>query len=278
MLFDIVGGPRTSVETLARLKDYVLSLNGFPLVQTKENKGYVFNAMIGPVLSTAMYMVATGAETVHSVDRAWMLRTGAPMGPFGMIDLFGLRLIYDGWYNRADDPQTAYMRRAILSLLCPLVGSGRLGMRTGNGFYAYPDTAYAHPDFLKNQPVTSAADHALVSAWTQNAVLLAVNEIATPDDIDRAWMVATRQAKGPFGVLDDVGIDRSMILFGMTGPMVATSDHDRLLMFLGAKAKTGKTGKTAGAGFYDYPSPAFEREEFLSVSGASGSAQSNGRL
>jgi 3-hydroxyacyl-CoA dehydrogenase len=270
MLFDIVGGPRTSAANISRLREYVLSLNGFPLVQTRENKGYVFNAMIGPVLSTAMYMVASGAETVRSVDRAWMLRTGAPMGPFGMIDLFGLRLIYDGWHKRVDDPQTAEMRKAILSFLAPIVGSGRLGMRSGSGFYEYPDPAYSRPDFLKHQPQTSSADYALTSAWTQNAVLLAVNKIATPEDIDRAWMVATRQKMGPFGALDEIGVDRAMILFSTTGPMIAGGTLDPLLAFLGAKVRLGRTGARTAAGFYQYPDPAFQAGEFLSVSAING--------
>jgi len=266
MLFDIVGGPRTSTETIARLKNHVLSLNGFPLVQSRENRGYVFNAMIGPVLSTAMYLVATGAETIRSVDRAWMLRTGAPMGPFGMIDLFGLRLIYDGWHQRTPSRTTAQMREMILSFLAPIVGSGRLGMRSGGGFYDYPDPVYARPNFLKYQPATSSADYALTSAWTQNAVLLAANDIATCEDIDRAWMVATRQARGPFGVLDDIGVDRALILFGVTGPMVDIADQGRLPAYLLAKVQQGKIGKRTGTGFYQYPDPAFESAAFLKVS------------
>lgn len=265
MLFDIVGGPRTSPTTISRLKDYVLSLGGYPLVQHKENKGYVFNAMIGPVLSTALYLAATGAETIHGIDRAWMLRTGSPMGPFGMIDLFGLGLIYSGWHKRDDDPAIREMRQDILSFLSPILGSGRLGLRSGAGFYNYPAPRYSMPDFLERQPKTSSADHALTSAWTQNAVLLAANQIATPTDIDRAWMVATRQSRGPFAVLDEIGLDRAFILFSATGPFVPTEDHSRLLEYLGRQIASSGTGAGSGSGFYTYPAPIYAAEEFLSM-------------
>ncbi|MFT5774849.1 3-hydroxyacyl-CoA dehydrogenase NAD-binding domain-containing protein [Hyphomonas sp.] len=278
MLFDIVGGPRTSTETVSRLKDYVLSLGGFTLIQEKENRGYVFNAMIGPVLSVAMFSVASGAETISDIDRAWMLRTGAPMGPFGLIDLFGTRLIYDSWHKRPPDPQMAIMREMILSLLAPIVGSGRLGIQSGAGFYDYPEPAYAKPGFLKGQAETTSADYALTSAWTQNAVLLAVNEIASPEDIDRAWMVATRQSKGPFGVLDEIGLDRALILFTASGPMVSPEDHARILKYLAAKVSQGQTGKASGSGVYDYPGPAYQSGEFLSLQGAQAQGRQRGDI
>jgi 3-hydroxyacyl-CoA dehydrogenase len=54
LLIDIVGGVRTSQDTVDVLERYVLSLNAVPLILKKENPGYVINAMLGPVLATAM--------------------------------------------------------------------------------------------------------------------------------------------------------------------------------------------------------------------------------
>ncbi len=263
MLFDIVGGQRTTDETKKKLQDYVRGLGGVALVLEKENKGYVFNAMIGPVLTAAMMLVIDGVATVPEVDKAWMNRTKSPMGPFGMIDLFGTGLIYDSWNNRPDEPALAQMKFKILSFIAPIVGSGRLGMKTGAGFYTYPDPAYAAPDFLSGQPNTSAADHALTAAWTQNAVLLAANEIVPPQAIDRAWMVATRQPKGPFAILDDIGLERALVLFGASGPLAGPENVEKLQAFLISELKQGKAGKDTGRGFYSYPEPAYEREDFV---------------
>ena len=264
MLFDIVGGPRTTQKTKDKLQDYVKQLGGVALILEKENKGYVFNAMIGPVLTAAMLLVIDGVATVPEVDRAWMKRTKSPMGPFGMIDLFGTSLIYDSWNNRPDEPGFAEMKFKILSLLAPIVGAGRLGMKTGWGFYSYPEPAYAAPDFLDGQPDTSSADYALTAAWTQNAVLLAANEIVSPQVVDRAWMVATRQPKGPFAILDDIGLERALILFGISGPLAGLENVEKLQAFLMSQMTQGKAGRDSGEGFYTYPEPAYLQAEFIS--------------
>ena len=72
VLIDIVGGPRTTQNTVDILERYVLSLNGVPLVLKKESPGYVLNAMLGPVLGTAMLMRQANVATIENIDRAWM--------------------------------------------------------------------------------------------------------------------------------------------------------------------------------------------------------------
>ena len=266
MLFDIVPGPRTASKTTAALKEYVSSLGGISLVLNKENKGYVFNAMIGPVLAAAMLQVIGGAASMEDVDKAWIARTGSPMGPFGMMDLFGTALIYDSWKHRPampDQPLMEIMKRKVLSFLAPIVGSGRLGMKSGRGFYSYPDPAYARPGFLDGHPATSGADYALTSAWTQNAVLIAANEVANPYDIDRAWIAATRQAKGPFAILDDIGLEKALTLFAVTGPLAGMENIHKINGYLFAKLESGRTGTDSGKGFYDYPDPAYAAEGFV---------------
>ncbi len=266
MLFDIVPGPRTAPETTAALKDYVSNLGGISLVLNKENKGYVFNAMIGPVLATAMLQVIDGAASMEDVDRAWMKRTGSPMGPFGMMDLFGTALIYDSWKNRPampDQPLMDLMKRKVLSFLAPIVGSGRLGMKSGHGFYTYPDPAYSRPGFLDGYPEISGADYALTSAWTQNAALIAANDVAEPHDIDRAWIAATRQAKGPFAILDDIGLERALTLFAVTGPLAGIENIAKVSGCLLGKLGEGCPGAAGGKGFYDYPGPAYAEAGFV---------------
>jgi 3-hydroxybutyryl-CoA dehydrogenase len=129
-LVDIVGGPRTSAATIDLLERYVRSLRGIPMVLEKEHKGYAFNALMGPLLTTALMLVVEGLATHEEVDRAWMVNRKAPMGPFGMMDLFGLNVVYDSW--RGEDPDSALgpVRAKILPYLAPRVERGDLGMKT----------------------------------------------------------------------------------------------------------------------------------------------------
>jgi len=206
-LVDIVGGPRTSATTIDLLERYVLSTGGVPLVLKKEYPGYVLNAILGPVLGSALALAVCGIATPEDVDRAWMSGRGAAMGPFGMIDLFGINLIRDAWQYRQESPATADLRSRILALLQPMVDRGELGVKSGRGFYQYPGPRFQQPDFLSAHADLDAIDSTLVAALIGNAVLVAANGVAEPADIDRAWKTGTYLDRGPFGILAQLGAE-----------------------------------------------------------------------
>ena len=197
LLFDIVGGPRTEPETIETLRRYVLSLQGTPLVLNKENRGYVFNAMIGPVLTAALRLVLDERATQTDVDRAWMIERRAPMGPFAMMDLFGLDLILDTWRKTITDSDREALHARVLALLEPMVAEGRLGQKTGSGFYEYPEPSYAASGFLEAQPLSRDAADALSKALVEAARGLVANGIASTADVNMAWTAATGLAVGP---------------------------------------------------------------------------------
>jgi 3-hydroxybutyryl-CoA dehydrogenase len=205
LLFDIVGGPRTSPETIDVLRRYVLSLGGTPLVLKKEHPGYVFNAMNGPVLAMALRLVLEDRATKEEVDRAWMSDRQAPMGPFGMMDLFGLDLMLDSWRRPSASPSREALRARVLPFLTGYVEAGKLGLKTGQGFYDYPAPAFQAPTFLAAEPVSRVASDALLSTLVCGALSLVANEVAEPAQVDLAWTAATGQGIGPFGILDKVG-------------------------------------------------------------------------
>ncbi len=81
------------------------------------------------------------------IDKGWMIFTGMPMGPFGMMDGIGLEVVYQvhmTYYNESKDP---FYEPPLL--LRNMIDRGDRGMKTGKGFYNYPDPAYRNPDFLK---------------------------------------------------------------------------------------------------------------------------------
>jgi enoyl-CoA hydratase/3-hydroxyacyl-CoA dehydrogenase len=207
LLFDIVGGPRTTPSTIDVVRRYVLSLGGTPLVLKKEHPGYLFNAMNGPLLAMAMRLVLDGHATTEAVDRAWMSERGAPMGPFGMIDLFGLELILHSWQRPSDNPSREELRPRVFAMLSDHVDNGRLGLKSGSGFYDYPTPAFQDPGFLSAEPVAAVAADALVSAVICAAVSLTAIDVAGSDVVDLAWTAATGLDIGPFGLLDRLGAD-----------------------------------------------------------------------
>lgn len=205
-LVDIVGGPRTSAATIDTLQRYVESTGGVPLVLNKEYPGYVLNAMLGPVLGAALRLVADGIAELQDVDRAWMVGRGAPMGPFGMMDLFGINVIHDSWQQRRKDAFSNQVRPKILGLLQPLIDRGELGMKAGRGFYQYPGPEYQQAEFLARGHELAPLDDALLVALVGNAVLVAANNVLERADIDKAWKTGTFLAAGPFEILAQLGL------------------------------------------------------------------------
>ena len=205
-LVDIVGGPRTRAGTIDILQRYVQSTGGVPLVLKKEYPGYVLNAMLGPLLTTAMQLMIEGVATIDEIDRSWMLSRQAAAGPFGLMDLFGLNLIYDSWQYRQQGSEIAELRPKIIDLLKPRVERGELGVKSGRGFYQYPDANYQQPGFLEAGKVLPEVYNALLTALIGNALVVAANDVLDPADIDRAWMTGMFQSVGPFGLLEKIGV------------------------------------------------------------------------
>jgi 3-hydroxyacyl-CoA dehydrogenase len=93
---------------------------------------------------------------------------------------------------------------------------------------------------------------------------LLVNEVSDVETIDKTWMVATGSPKGPFAILDVVGINTAYNI--SHAKAVATGDptYKKIADVLKAEyIDKGKLGAATGEGFYNYPNPSFEREDFL---------------
>jgi 3-hydroxybutyryl-CoA dehydrogenase len=223
-LVDIVGGPRTSAATIDILTRYVLSTKLVPLVLHKENPGYVLNALIGPVVTTAMMLVIESVASKEDVDRAWMRHRRTVVGPFGLMDQFGLNIVYDGWQQNGPDAVTDVIKPKILAFLEPYLEQGKLGTKSGKGFYDYPNPAYEQPEFLDNGDDGSIPHFAMTLALVGNAILLAANDIADRDQIDRAWTVGMSQDTGPFDLLEETGVDVFLELRGNSTSVFAPDD------------------------------------------------------
>ncbi len=143
---DVMGGSRAKPEHLETARRWVASLGCVPLRVNKELLGFCFNRVWRAVKRETLYMWAGGFVDFRDVDRGWMTFTGVGWGPFGLMDAVGLDVIRDiemVYYNESKDPKDKPPQA-----LEDKIARGELGVKTGRGFYAYPDPEYARPEFL----------------------------------------------------------------------------------------------------------------------------------
>lgn len=145
---DVMGGTKTTPETIEAAKAYVSSLGCIPLIVKKEILGFCFNRVWRTIKKEVLHMWAEGYVDFQDIDRAWMTIYGTPQGPFGMMDRVGLDVVYDiemVYYNETKDPKD-YPPEALKKM----VDRKEIGIKSQKGFYAYPSPAYSRPDFLQN--------------------------------------------------------------------------------------------------------------------------------
>jgi 3-hydroxybutyryl-CoA dehydrogenase len=146
-MVDIMGGTKTTVETLEAGKQFIRSIGCIPLTVKKEILGFCFNSVWRAVKRQTLYMWAGGYVDFRDIDRAWMIFTGMNQGPFGLMDAVGLDVVYDiemVYYkeSRDDKDHPPHALKAMIE-------RNELGVKSGKGFYTYPNPEYARPDFLK---------------------------------------------------------------------------------------------------------------------------------
>ena len=147
---DIMPHPGTSKETMDLLQAFAKRIGQISIVINKESHSYVFNAMLNGLLGAAFTLAINGVASVEEIDRAWMGVTKMFVGPFGILDAVGLDLVLDiseYWAKALGDPQL----QAHVNFLKQYIDKGWLGLKSGHGFYTYPDPAYQQPGFLAGE-------------------------------------------------------------------------------------------------------------------------------
>ncbi len=147
-LADIMPHAGTSAKTMNLLYDFAKSIGQMPLVFKKESPRYVANAILDAIHSAAFKLVRDGVASVEDVDRAFMIVMKAASGPFGSLDFVGLDTVWHILQSKARMTQDPQIQAQADYIKENFVDKGWLGIKSGKGFYTYPDPAYLRPDFL----------------------------------------------------------------------------------------------------------------------------------
>jgi 3-hydroxybutyryl-CoA dehydrogenase len=137
-LVEMSPGLNTTEETFQRAWEFCKALGQVP-VRTKDNPGFILNYFLIPFNNDAIRLVESGVAAPADIDCAIKTALGYAMGPMELIDLVGLDthlLVAEALYAATHDP-----RAAVPALVKRMIAAGKLGRKSGEGFYRYQGSA-----------------------------------------------------------------------------------------------------------------------------------------
>ena len=134
---EIMGHPGTDPEIYHKVVEFAKEINMISLELKKEQPGYILNSMLVPFLSAAQALWAKEVADPETIDLTWRLATGAPKGPFEILDIVGLETAYNinQMKPEAQDPDSTIHKIGLL--LKEKIDKGETGINAGKGFYDY---------------------------------------------------------------------------------------------------------------------------------------------
>ena len=133
-LVEVIGGLQTSEATRERALAFVRAIGKTPIA-VKNSPGFAVNRILVPMINEAIFVLQEGLASAEDIDAGMTLGCNQPIGPLALADLIGLDTllaVMQVFSEGFDDPK---YRPA--PLLKEMVAAGRLGRKSGRGFYAY---------------------------------------------------------------------------------------------------------------------------------------------
>ena len=136
---EVLKHSKTSDNAVEEVIKFAEEIKMIPLPLKKEKSGYLLNSMLIPLLFSGLDLLVNGVSDCESIDKAWVLGTGSPKGPFQILDTVGLKTAYEivNMYVKIPSFLAPYNFKGMAKLLKKYIDEGKLGKSSGEGFYKY---------------------------------------------------------------------------------------------------------------------------------------------
>lgn len=223
-LVEVVAAEESSERALAATTAAAEAMRRTP-IRARDTPGFVANRLARPFSLESLRMLGDGVAGVATIDRIVRLGGGFRMGPFELIDLIGLDVnlsIARSFYAQGGEPE----RWRPSPIQERLVAAGKLGRKSGEGYYPYgegherpldPELGILAPtlDPDKLIQIDPAATEVLSRLFAQiaNETAFALEEgVASPDDMDTAMQLGLNWPLGPLSLAAKIGSGRAVAL------------------------------------------------------------------
>jgi 3-hydroxybutyryl-CoA dehydrogenase len=207
-LVDIVRGTHTSEETIISIKTFVETLGCSGIIYKNRNSKYALNPMLGALTTQSMLMVIEGRYSIEEIDGAWKNANDSKLGPFGIMDMLGLDVIKNAWEEQDEESRLIDHKEKILKHLSSYIHQNKLGIKTGEGFLNHSNINISN-DQYNYENIKQDLYIGIIEA----SLVLLSDGILEKDAINNAWTYGTNLQKGPFDILDEIGVERFKKLY-----------------------------------------------------------------
>ena len=136
---EVMAQSKTDPKYFDEIMQFAQDIRMIALPVRKEKSGYLLNSMLVPLLFSGLDLYVNGISDPESIDKAWELGTGAPKGPFRILDTVGLTTAHNivKMYLKVPSFLAPYNFKGMDKMLKEYIAAGKLGMASGEGFYKY---------------------------------------------------------------------------------------------------------------------------------------------
>jgi 3-hydroxybutyryl-CoA dehydrogenase len=198
-LVEVVAAEHSSERALAITTEVAERMQRTP-IRAKDTPGFVANRLARPFSLESLRMLGEGVADAATIDRAVRLGGSFRMGPFELLDLIGLDVnltISRSFFAQGGEPE----RWRPSPIQERLVAEGKLGRKSGEGYYSYDD-----PDSGGSEPEPPAEILPRLYAQIANEAAFALEEeIASPADMDTAMKLGFNWPRGPIEIAREIG-------------------------------------------------------------------------
>jgi 3-hydroxybutyryl-CoA dehydrogenase len=223
-LVEVVAAERSSEAALAATTAVAMAMGRTP-IRAKDTPGFVANRLARPFALESLRMLGDGVADAPTIDRVVRLGGGFRMGPFELIDLIGLDVnltIARSFFAQGGEPE----RWRPSPIQERLVEDGKLGRKSGHGYYPYGvgNEREPHPELAIEAPtldpeqlarIDPAANEILPRLFAQianEAAFALEEEIASAADMETATRLGLNWPIGPLGITELIGAPRAVEL------------------------------------------------------------------